>query len=67
MAERDQVDGHVKVLIQEDLQTMEMIQAKKDQFQKDMVLSQEEKVSQRRREQELHDYEEEIVRRHNQN
>lgn len=67
LAERDQVDGHVKVMIQEDIQTMEMIQAKKDQFQKDMVLSQEEKASQRRRAQELHDYEEEIVRRHNQN
>lgn len=43
--ERNQVDGTVNKMVQEDLENLRLQESKKAQFQQDMILSQEEKIA----------------------
>lgn len=67
LKEKEVADQSVQRLIQEDLQNIQLVNQKKDQQVKDMVLSKEEKYARDKRERELQEHENEMVRRYAQN
>jgi hypothetical protein len=63
-AERGQVDTIVQRMISEDHESMRLNRMKQEQSKQDMILSVNEKKALLKRQQELAEYEEELVRRH---
>lgn len=63
-AERGQVDKIVQRMISEDHESMRLNRMKQEQSKQDMILSVNEKKALLKRQQELAEYEEELVRRH---
>ena len=64
LKEKDQVDKIVQRMIDEDHQTQQMTKMKQDQAKNDMILSVNEKNQLKRRQKELDEYENEMVRRY---
>lgn len=62
--EREQVDQIVSKMIQEDMEMMKLSKIKQEQSKQDMILSLNEKRALLRRQKELEEYEEEMVRRY---
>ena len=64
MKEKAQVDAVVQRMIEEDNEQARIISQKKEQSQADMILSQNEKRALLKRQREMDDYEDEMVRRY---
>jgi len=63
--ERDQVDAIINKMIEEDHEMMRITKMKQEQSKQDMILSVNEKKALLKRQHELEEYEEELVRRYN--
>ena len=63
-AERSQVDAIINRMIDEDHEMMRIRKMKQEQSKQDMILSVNEKKALLRRQKELEEYEEELVRRY---
>ena len=64
MKEKAQVDAVVQRMIEEDNEQARIVQQKKEQSQADMILSQNEKRALLKRQKEMDEYEDEMVRRY---
>ena len=64
MKERDQVDMIINKMIEEDHEMMRITKMKQEQSKQDMILSVNEKNALLKRQRELEEYEEELVRRY---
>lgn len=62
--ERDQVDSIINKMIEEDHEMMKIGKMKQEQSKQDMILSVNEKNALLKRQRELEEYEEELVRRY---
>ena len=62
--EREMVDQIINKMIQEDHEMMKINKMKQEQSKQDMILSMNEKKALLRRQKELEEYEEELVRRY---
>ena len=63
LKEKDQVDRVVQRMINEDVQHMQMTKQKQEQAKQDMIMSVNEKNAMKRRQKELEDYENEMLKR----
>ena len=64
LKERGQVDAIINKMIDEDHEMMRLTKMKQEQSKQDMILSQNEKKALRKRQAELDEYEDELVRRY---
>lgn len=64
LREKEQVDAVVQRMIEEDNEQSRIVQQKKEQSQADMILSQNEKRALLKRQREMDQYEDEMVRRY---
>ena len=64
LREKEQVDAVVQRMIEEDNEQNRITQQKKEQSQADMILSQNEKRALQKRQREMDQYEDEMVRRY---
>lgn len=64
MRERSQVDAIINKMIEEDHEMMRINRMKQEQSKQDMILSVNEKNALLKRQRELEEYEEELVRRY---
>lgn len=64
LRERSQVDGIINKMIEEDHEMMRINRMKQEQSKQDMILSVNEKNALLKRQRELEEYEEELVRRY---
>ena len=64
LREKEQVDAVVQRMIEEDNEQARIVQQKKEQSQADMILSQNEKRALLKRQREMDQYEDEMVRRY---
>ena len=64
LREKEQVDAVVQRMIEEDNKQSRIVQQKKEQSQADMILSQNEKRALLKRQREMDQYEDEMVRRY---
>ena len=64
LKEKSQVDAVIQKMIDEDMEMMRIQQQKQEQAQADMILSVNEKRAMIKRQKEMEEYEEEMVRRY---